>query len=175
VTTAYLVYGLWLNERATVEVLRQLEAEGAPHAVHCYPTLLQPWFRRVVARSDDEVRVGWINAARPGPMAWRRVAVAHDPMVERLRSTPDGRMFEWFASGQTLGHVRRGEGDATVEIDDLRFGFPERPDEGLWAIRATFDEQGRQTAPATRVNRRPPGGEGAQVVNVWRGLLGRLR
>jgi inner membrane protein len=174
-TTAYLAYGLWLNRRDAAEARRQLAAEGAPHAVHCYPTLLQPWFRRVVARSEDEVRVGWMNVGRAEVIHWARVAVGHDPLLEALRATPDGRMFEWFAGGQTLGRVRREAGGAVVEIDDLRYGYPERPDQGLWAIRATFDDQGRQTSAVVRVNRRPPGGRGAQLAHIWRAMLGQAR
>jgi inner membrane protein len=173
VTTAYLFYGLWLNGRGAAEARAQLAAEGAGHAVHCYPTLLQPWFRRLVARSEDEVRVGWTGAGGGRDIQWARVAVAQDPLIERVRATPDGRMFEWFASGQTLGHVRREGGGAVVEIDDLRYGVPERPDQGLWAIRATFDERGRQTSPVARVNRRPPGGRSAQIAHIWRALGGR--
>jgi inner membrane protein len=173
VTTAYLVYGLWLNHRGAAESRAQLAAGGAPHAVRCYPTLLQPWLRRVVARSEDEVRVAWVDVTRPATIDWTRAVVPHDPLIERLRATPDGRVFEWFAGGQTLGHARREHGGAVVEIDDLRYGYPERADQGLWAVRATFDEQGRQTSPVVRVNRRPPGGRGAQIAHIWRAMLGR--
>ena len=71
--------------------------------VSAYPTLFQLPFRRVVARSGDEVRVGWLSLVAPRPIAWERFEAASGRAVEAARLTEEGRI---------AGVVRDGGGDA---------------------------------------------------------------
>jgi len=153
-STAYLFYGLWLNERAGQEVRRQLAAEGITDArVHVYPTIFQVYLRRVVARVDDEVLVGAITMWKPGAVAWRRFTVPDHPVIMKLAETREGRIFEWFASGQIVPRVIEMKTGFVVEFDDLRYGFFEEPEHGLWGIRGRFDTEGNLMGKVVRFQR----------------------
>jgi inner membrane protein len=168
-STAYLGHGHVLNERLKDHVRRNLAAGGAPGAdVQAYPTLLQLYLRRVVVRMGDEVRVGWVSALRPEGGRWETFRVPRDPRIDAARATREGRILEWFAAGQTLGRVIDGPGRAAVEIDDLRYGVPGRPREGLWGIRVPLDGGGRPTEPVERFNRPLPPSPGRMLLSIFR-------
>ena len=172
-STAYLAYGYALNERVRSDVRAQLTAEAVPGAatadVQAYPTLLQIYLRRVVVRLGPEVRVGFVSAWRKGAHAeWESFLVAPDPRVDQARATPEGRTFEWFTNGQTVGQVRATTGGPVVEIDDLRFGFPGHPEQGLWGIRLPLGEDGRPRGPVLRFNRPLPTAAGPLVRRIFR-------
>ena len=168
-TTGYLFYGVRLNARAESEVARQLAAEGTSAAsIRCYPTLFQPWLRRAVVRLPGEVRVGLLSLWEPRLVEWRRFSPPEHVLVDQLRETEEGRLFEWFAMGQTAARVRPVAGGHVVEIEDLRYGFWGPPDQGIWGIRATFDERGRLQGGIERFNRQPQEGVGSLVQRIWR-------
>ncbi len=157
-STVYLFYCWHLNHAAEARARATLNAAGiAAPAVRAYPTLLQPYLRRIVARQGDEVWVGWMSLWNGRQMDWKRFEVPADPLVDSLRRTEMGRVFEWFADGQTTGTVERTGHETVVVIDDLRYGVPAAPRQGLWAIRARFDASGRRLSEVERVRRRPPG------------------
>jgi hypothetical protein len=79
------------------------------------------------ARSGDEVRVGWLSVFAPRPIALKRFVPARGPLVDAARQTREGRLFEWFAQGETTARVRRTPDSAIIERDDLRFGMPGPP------------------------------------------------
>jgi hypothetical protein len=88
---------------------------------------------------------------------WESFVPPTDPRIDAARATPEGRILEWFADGLTAGRVVNGtEGSATVEIDDLRYGFPGTPQDGFWGIRVPLDPTGRPAGPAERFNRPLP-------------------
>jgi inner membrane protein len=168
-STAYIGYGQRLNVRAEALARQQLSAEGVSAAdVKAYPTLLQLYLRRVVAREPDAVRVGWISLWRPGPIAWERFALPRHPLVDVARHTAEGRLFEWFALGQTAATVLDSATGKIVEIDDLRYGFPASPRPGLWGIRVRFDSDGRPTGPVERVDRPMPAPARMLIGQIWR-------
>lgn len=172
-STAYLAYGYALNESVKSGVRAQLSGEAVPGAatadVQAYPTLLQPYLRRVVVRLGPEVRVGFVSAWRKGARAeWESFRVAPDPRVDQARATPEGRTFEWFTNGQTVGQVRETEDGPVVEIDDLRFGFPGHPAQGLWGIRLPLAEDGRPRGTVARFNRPLPAAAGPLVRRIFR-------
>ena len=172
-TTGYLLYGVWLNRKTEDRARAVLATEGLHGAeIDAYPTLLQIYLRRVVVRHGDEVHVGWLSPWNPRPPAWQRFTVARHPLVDEARQSREGRIFEWFAAGQTVPHVREAAGGTVVEIDDLRYGFPARPQEGLWGLRFRFDRAGRPAAPAARFNRPLPLPAGAALAQIWRFTLG---
>jgi inner membrane protein len=155
-STAYLFCGLHLNQRAEEHAQAQLAREGSAATVRAYPTLFQPFLRRLVAREGDLVRVGWLSLWSPRPIRWEQAAAHRDPLIDALRQRYEGRVFEWFAMGQTLARVIPGPDVVVVEIDDLRYGFPGPPGDGLWGIRGRFDSAGRLVAPVERFSRPLP-------------------
>ena len=172
-STAYLGYGYGLNERVRSGVRAQLRAEGVASAatadVQAYPTLLQLYLRRVVVRLGPEVRVGWVSAWRQGARAeWEAFVPTPDLRVAAARATPEGRTFEWFTDGQTVGQVRETTDGPVVEIDDLRFGFPGTPELGLWGIRLPLGAQGRASGPVERFNRPLPSSAGSLLLQIVR-------
>jgi len=173
VSSAYVGLGLVVNDRAEAVARRQLAGEGLSQArVAAYPTLFQLPFRRVVARSGDEVRVGWLSLVAPRPIAWERFEAASGPAVEAARLTEGGRILEWFAMGEATPRVEATPGGAVVEIDDLRFGFPGRPRDGLWGVRVRLDAAGRPLGSGERFDRALPAPASELVGRIWRETLG---
>lgn len=169
-STGYLFYGLRLNEKAEAEALTQLTASGhTPERVRAYPTLLQVWLRRLVARGENEVRVGYISMWRPGRVSWHRLAIPSHPSIERLRQSEEGRLFEWFTSGETFPHVKEVGGGVIVEIDDMRYSFGPDLERGSWGISAFFDDDdaGRSMGEVRRFIRPPMGFKGS-LAFLWR-------
>ena len=171
-STAYLFYGLWLNVRAGEEVRRQLAAEGISDArVRVYPTIFQVFLRRVVVRADDEVLVGAITMWNPGPVQWSRFTIQEHPMIEKLAQTRAGRIFFWFACGEVAPRVMELDDAFVVEFDDLRYGFFEEPDQGIWGIRGRFDLDGNLQGEVVRFSRRLDVRMGTFLA-LWRAAFG---
>jgi hypothetical protein len=61
---------------------------------------------------------------------------------------------------------------AVVEIDDLRFGFPGHPRDGLWGVRVRFDARGRPAGPGQRFDRELPEAPSTLLGDLWRRALG---
>ena len=168
-TTAYLLYGLGLNGAAEAQARAELASEGVHAAeVRAYPTLLQLYLRRIVVREGDDVRVGWLSLWSPRTIEWQRFTAARDPLVTAARETDEGRLLEWFAMGQTAAALHGSTTGTVVEIDDLRYGFPSRPQEGLWGIRARFDAAGRLEGRPERIDRPLPAPARALVGQIFR-------
>ncbi len=168
-TTAFLFYGLHLNQAAEAEARRQL----APHStsaltVHAYPTLFQPWLRRVVARDGRSVSVGLLSLWAPHAVDFRTFSEPQDARIDAARATPSGALFEWFAMGQTTARVVTTTAGDLVEVDDLRYGYGEEPDHGLWGVRIPLDEAGRPSTPVTRFSRRPRAAVLGTLAVLWR-------
>ena len=171
-STSYLFYGLWLNTQAEKMVRLDLEREGFEDVrVRCYPTILQPYLRRVVGRSDREVLVGTISMWNPGPVRWQRFTMLEHPLIQKVLGTWEGRIFNWFSMGQTAPHVRTLTDGFQVEIDDIRYGYFGPPDHGLWGIRARFDLEGRLLGAVQRFSRPYPDPREA-LGRLWREAFG---
>ena len=172
-STTYLFLGLEVNRRAEKLASDQLRAEGIQHArVNAYPTLFQLPLRRVVARSGHEIRVGWVSLLAPRPITWVRFEEAQGPLVLAARHTWEAEVLEWFAMGQTAARLETTEGGATVEIDDLRYGLPGAPRDGLWGVRVHLDPSGRPLGPGERFNRPPTAPLGELTQELFRLTLG---
>jgi inner membrane protein len=170
-SSAYVGLGLAVNARAETLARSQLAAEGVAAArVAAYPTLFQLPFRRVVARDGDEVRVGWLSVLAPRPVAWERFLVARGPLVEAARSAPEVQVLEWFAMGEATPRLEAA--GTVVEFDDLRYGFPGRPRDGLWGVRVRLDAAGRPRGPAERFDRALPTSAPELLGQLWRSTLG---
>ena len=173
VSSAYVGLGLVVNHRVEAVARGQLAAAGVREARgSAFPTLFQLPFRRVVARSGDEVRVGWLSLVALRPIAWERFESASGPAVEAARLTEEVRVLEWFAMGEATPRIETTEDGAVVELDDLRFGFPGRPRDGLWGVRVRLDAAGRPIGPGERFARALPAPASELVGRIWRETLG---
>jgi hypothetical protein len=133
VSSAYVAYGWRLNEAAVDYARKDLVARhGEVAVVQAFPTLLQMHLRRVVARTPSEDLVGFVSMARPCPIVWARSPRDDSPLVETLRRTEEGRIFEWFATGLTAAYsdARR------VFVNDLRYGLATDVLRGNWRLEA---------------------------------------
>ncbi len=172
-STAYLVYGLRLNQEAEARARAELAEEGILAAeVKAYPTLLQLYLRRLVVRDGDEIGVGWLSLWNPRRIEWQRFREPRDALVDEARRTREGRLFEWFAAGQTAAALVATSEGTVVEIDDLRYGFPAEPQRGLWGIRVLFDDGGRVVPPVHRIDRPLPQSAGTLLLRIWRDTFG---
>lgn len=154
----YMGYGWWLNEDAERTLRAEFAARGHPEAiVNTYPTLILPYLRRAVVRTDDRIWVGLYTPLGGGASTFESFPQPPPhPLVDRVRATPEGRIFEWFAMGETQAHlIPRGQ-EISVEIDDLRYGFPGDSERGMWGIRADFDRNGNLVGPVRRTRDNRP-------------------
>lgn len=174
VSSAYLLYGVHLNAATEAQAARLLAAEGAPAArVRAYPTLLQPWLRRVVARDPGgEVRVGLHTMLEPDRIYWERFREPTHPLIARTLATREGTILTWFAMGEITGRVQPTADGWIVEVHDLRYGFPGAPDEGLWGIRAAYDGGGRLLGPIERFDQPRDAAARARLRALWRAVWG---
>jgi inner membrane protein len=169
---SYMFYGLWLNDRAEADVRAVLAAAGYPDAVvRVYPTILQPYLRRVVAQTGDEMRVGLYTPFRPGDPVLESFPISHHPLIDSLKDTPEGALFTWFALEEVVGRVMLTEGRYVVELDDLRYGMPGRPAQGFWGVRGVFDASGRLLGPVRRFRRSRGDGE-VGFGDLWAAMWG---
>jgi inner membrane protein len=172
-SSAYVGLGLFVNQRAEAVARAQLVAEGVSVTrVSAYPTLFQLPFRRIVARSPDEVRVGWLSVLAPRPIVWERFEAAGGPLVEAARGTEEARVLEWFAMGEATPRVEPTADGTVVEFDDLRYGFPGRPRDGLWGVRVRLDAAGRPIGHGERFDRELPAQASELFTRIWRETLG---
>ena len=91
-------------------------------------------------------------------------------MVGRLQATREGQIFEWFAMNETTARVIPLETGTRVEIDDLRYGFPGRPERGMWGIRGEFDLDGNLVGPVQRIQSGGP--RNLSFENFWNATFG---
>ena len=152
-STVYLLAGVALNELARTQV-RPLLAEGSE--VRVYPTLLQPFLRRVVARENGRIWVGWHTSLAPGCPYWQSLPVPAETGEGReLAATWEGRTMRWFALDDVVLHTTPLPGGGSlVEMEDLRYGLPgQAPGRSMWGVRARYNAGGAREGPVERFRR----------------------
>lgn len=148
-STAYIFYGGILNQKAEAIAASDLKPSGGiTWQVHAYPTLLQLYGRRIVARSNDHVCIGFLSLRKGNKVMWQCGQQARDPKIDLIRKTPESKIFEWFAMGMTFATLTPEKDYTLIEIKDLRYGF-DRPDQGLWGIQAKVSAQDQILGPIT--------------------------
>lgn len=143
VSSGYLGWGWWLNQRAVAAADAQLAGWGISAEVNAFPVFFRMAQRRIVAFTDREVWVGFVDGLDPGCIAWDRAPRDPSPWVDRLRATREGETFSWFTSGIETWTVSRQRQGWLVEISDLRYGNEADARRGIWGVRALFDDDGR--------------------------------
>jgi inner membrane protein len=173
VSSLYLALGLAVNERTEALARDELRAQGIEASrVNAYPTVLQLPYRRIVARSGDDVRVGWLSLIRPRPIQWESFTQARGPLVEAARKTREVQVLEWFAMGEATPRVEPASAHVRVEFDDLRYGLPGAPRDGFWGVRVRLDAEGRPLGPGERFDRDLPAPVSKLLRTIWRETLG---
>jgi hypothetical protein len=141
--------------------------------VRVYPTMLQPYLRRVVVRTPGEIWIGLYTPWREaGPAFERFRPEPPHPLIDALAQTREGIIFTWFAMGETGARVMPNGDGFTVEINDLRYGFPGEAALGYWGIRGVFDADGRLRGPVQRIEHDPPHTAGSLLRTLWRAAWG---
>jgi inner membrane protein len=174
ISWAYLGYGHTLNEHARRDVEQWLGAAGVEDArVRVYPTMLQPYLRRIVVRTAEEVWIGWYTPWRETGPAFERFRPAPPhPLIDALAQTREGTIFTWFAMGETAARITPNGDGFVVEIDDLRYGFPGESALGYWGIRGVFDADGRLRGLVQRIEHDPPAAASSLLRGLWRAAWG---
>jgi hypothetical protein len=135
--------------------------------------MLQPYLRRVVVRTAEDVWVGLYTPWREAGPAFKRFRpTPPHPLIDALAQTREGAIFVRFAMGETAAHMTPTGDGFVVEIDDLRYGFPGAPALGYWGIRGVFDADGRLREPVQRIQRDLPATTGALLGGLWRAAWG---
>lgn len=148
ISSGYLVYAHALNSRAERLAADQLNAAGETgYVVAAFPTILQIHYRRVVARRQNEVRVGYLSLWQPCSIEWGRYRQSHDDRFVAVRATREGAIFEWFAMGWALYVADERGGKNGVRVADLRYGVSTDPTQSMFALSADFDASGALRSP----------------------------
>ena len=137
VSCAYLVSGIYLGHAATREAQRQLADQGIVDVeVQSFPTILQLHYRRVVARTATEDRVGYISMWQPCPIEWGVAPREPEPRFKELSGNRKVDIFEWFTMGWIHKTTRLVNGQTQYRMYDLRYGTTTQAAESLFAIKA---------------------------------------
>lgn len=165
----------WSINNETVRVARQsLAAEGVSAAqVISYPTLFQPWFRRMTAETETDIRVGFYSPLANQPIDWQVYPKPDSELILHMSRTWEYRVLEKFAMGQIAWRVRPTEdGKVRVEAHDIRYlGFDNSSLSALWGMEALFDEDATLLSRPTRFSNRPAASSDIFGV-MWVGAFG---
>ena len=143
VSLAYIGFAAHLNSEAERFAQRQLAAEGVQRAsVTAYPTVLQAFLRRVVARTTAEDRVGYVNMWAPCPIRWGVAERVHSVPIDAVMTSREGRIFEWFAMGQVAASAAPILEGWNVRVADLRYGIDEDPRDSIFAFEVALHVDG---------------------------------
>lgn len=117
VSTGYLIWGWHLTRQAEQAARAQLARHSAipmdEIRVDAYPTLFQPWLKRVVVTPKPEARnfravlVGYTSlwTDSPGPIPFERSELPESALARKLiTETEGGRTFAWFADQRLAWH-----------------------------------------------------------------------
>lgn len=152
-STLYLFFGWSQNDSAEHIARGQFAREGqAVAAVQAYPSIFQPFLRRVVVEERDGVRIGFVSTLAPSAIRWTCLVRADEPRVRALAESEAGRVFAHFAAGRVWPRlVPLDGGGVEVRLTDLRYGFPGDTVAGWWGVEASIDANGKLAAQPRRI------------------------
>lgn len=173
-SVGWQIYAWGINEGTKIAAHESLSEQGIVTAeVSSYPTLFQPWFRRMTAETDDAIRVGFYSPLTEKPIEWQIYPKAESALINELSRTMEYRILERFAMGEVAWRVQElPNGHTRVEAHDLRYlGFAETELSALWGIVGTFNGDNELIAPPVRFSNRPE--PSADIFSVmWVGAFG---
>jgi inner membrane protein len=165
----------WSINNETVRVARaSLAEEGIETArVLSYPTLFQPWFRRMTAETDTDIRVGFYSPLTDQPIDWQVHPKPDSDLILHMSRTMEYRVLEKFAMGQIAWRIKpTADGQVRVEAHDIRYlGFDPTSLSALWGMEAVFDGNNTLVARPTRFSNRPDV-SGDIFTVMWVGAFG---
>jgi len=153
-TTAYLFYGMSHNQKVETRARAQLAAEGVAAAdVRVYTTIFQPWLRRIVVDDGDGARVGFATTDQPGAIAWHCFQRPAHAAIGTALGTEEGKLFAWFAMGETWPSIAEAsDGSTVVRLTDRRYGVPGPTVQGWWGIEMRIGADGRVLEKPRRID-----------------------
>lgn len=168
--TGWTLLGWSVNERVEAVAKQQL---SQPAEVTAYPTLFQPWLRRVVAETPDAVRVGFYSVLDPRQISWAEFPRnGLPPEARAVAATEQAAILRWFAMDNVFWQVETGaDGTATVQALDYRYGLYGGTELGFWGIRAVVDASGRVLEGPEVFSRRPQA-DGPGLRALWIKVFG---
>jgi inner membrane protein len=167
----YTALGWSINGKVEAEARAQLSAP--PERITAYPTMFQPYYRRIVAQTADEVLVGYYSILNHKQIEWRRYERHDDPRISVVAVTPEAEIFRWFSLNNLFWRVSpREDGSTIVEALDTRYGAPNGNDLGFWGISAVVDASGRILGPVGYLSLRPSVSRNV-LTDLWRETFGR--
>lgn len=140
---AYVLGGYILHNEAVAEG-RARAAESPIVRADGYPALGSILAWRVVIETDGAwtaLRIRPLDEAH-GPPPEETARRQSSPWIDRARTLPQVREYEWFAMGRVRASYRQEEGLHVVEFHDMRYGASLESIDSLWPLRVTFDEAG---------------------------------
>jgi inner membrane protein len=173
-SVGWQVYAWGINEGTKIAGRESLAEQGIDTVeISAYPTLFQPWFRRMTAVTDDAVRVGYYSPLSGQAIEWQTFPKEESALIRELSRTMEYRVLERFAMGEIVWRVQElPDGHTRVEAHDLRYlGFAETELSALWGIAGTFNGDNKLIAPPSRFSNRPE--PSADIFSVmWVGAFG---
>lgn len=144
ITTAYLFYGLYLNDQALTYAENQLQNETSePYSVVAYTTIAQPFLRRIVVQFAEEVWVGFVSTWNFQPISWNKLKKAPKQLTKKIMLTRDLSIIDWYMHGQYLIQADSAQnGKFELTIADLRYGLPGQALLGQWEFYLDVDQDG---------------------------------
>lgn len=134
VSTSYLAFSWYLNTAAKQEAERQLIAQGVENVqVESFPTIFQIHYRRVVARTPEVDRVGFVSMWRPCEIEWG-IAERTQESFAAVSDLREVTIFEWFAMGWLHKTVERIDGNTVYQFADLRYGLDTNPKDSFFTL-----------------------------------------
>ena len=164
---AYIGYAAHLNSNAERFAARQLAADGVTTAaVAAYPTVLQIYLRRVVARTPTEDHVGFVNMWAPCRIRWGIAAREHSAPIDAVMATREGRLFRWFAMGQVVATAFPIREGWNIRVADLRYGIDTDPTDSIFAFDAPVHVDGTRIAKPRMLDQ-VPGAARERITSAW--------
>ncbi|MEQ9518972.1 MAG: metal-dependent hydrolase [Parvibaculum sp.] len=167
-------YAWSINDETERTARARLAEEGITSArVIAYPTLFQPWFRRITAETDDAIRVGFYSPLADRPIDWLSYPKPDSELILAFERTREYRILERFAMGEVAWRVDKlADGGTRVEAHDLRYlDFETARLTAMWGIGTEFGPDAKMRAQPTRFSNRPEPSTGIFTA-MWVGAFG---
>ena len=159
-SVGYQIFSVSEMESTQKVARAQLQNEGfVAETVDAYPTIFQPFYRRIVARTGDHVKIGFYSSLAPSTIQWTDRHGMRTAATDAIAQTRGGRIFTWFARGNVLWYEQKTEAGLIVTGDDLRYGGFDPKAPSFWGIQANIASDGT-IGPVYRVSNRNIGEDG---------------
>ncbi len=166
------------KQRIETAARAELDRKGIEAAeVTSFPALLQPVYRRVVARvpgptdEPDQLWIGFRSIRAPGPIAWRRFVESRAPGITTVADSALGRQFIRFADARVFWTATTVESGLRIRGTDIRSGTQDTAILGVWGISAVLGPAGRLRAEPVAFEEPVPL-DMHTLELMWQGLAG---